>query len=157
MIAGALCMSFYNVWSRPFIARSSSLAFVTAGMGAGSISMALVAAADGGLSESVAFSLSQWGAILYLAVFGAALTFFLWVFALQHTTPTRVANAITINPVTAALLAAPLLGEPIGANLLIGIVGVGTGIWLASTDRRPSSAGAPRPPLQAVARSKKNA
>ena len=155
MIAGALCMSFYNVRSRPFIARSSPITFVTAGMGAGSISMALVAAADGGLYESAAFSLSQWGAILYLAVFGAALTFFLWVFALQHTTPTRVANAITINPVTAALLAAPLMGEPIGANLLIGIAGVGTGIWLASTDGRPSGAVAPPSPLTDAAGSKK--
>jgi len=135
MIAGALCMALYNVWSRPFIARSSSMAFVTVGMGAGSTCMLLLAAAGGGLSASGAFVTSQWAAVLYLAAFGAALTFFLWVFALEHTTPTRVANAITINPVTAALLAAPLIGEPIGANLLIGIAGVGIGIWMASTNR----------------------
>ena len=153
MIAGALCMSFYNVWSRPFIARSSSLAFVTAGMGAGSATMALIAASDGGLAASGSFSLSHWSAVLYLAIFGGALTFFLWVFALQHTTPTRVANAITINPVTAALLAAPLMGETIGANLLLGIAAVAIGVWLASTNRRRSTPVAiPSPPRAYSAR-----
>src|SRR5262249_6205265 len=29
MVAGAFCMALYNVWSRPFIARSSPLAYLT--------------------------------------------------------------------------------------------------------------------------------
>jgi len=152
MIAGALCMALYNVWSRPFIARSSSLAFVTGGMAAGSGCMALISAASGGLAASTTFSLTQWVAIFYLSVFGAALTFFLWVFALERTTPTRVANAITINPVVAALLAAPLLGEPIGANLLVGIVAISVGVWVASTDRR---SGAPSAMEQIDSKKKK--
>ncbi|HTS91633.1 MAG TPA: EamA family transporter [Stellaceae bacterium] len=152
MVAGALCMALYNVWSRPFIARSSSLAFVTGGMAAGSGCMALISAASGGLAASTTFSLTQWVAIFYLSVFGAALTFFLWVFALERTTPTRVANAITINPVVAALLAAPLLGEPIGANLLVGIVAISVGVWVASTDRR---SGAPSAMEQIDSKKKK--
>ena len=40
MFAATLCMSFYNVWSRPFIARSDPLTFLTAGMGAGSARLA---------------------------------------------------------------------------------------------------------------------
>ncbi|HUN45147.1 MAG TPA: EamA family transporter [Stellaceae bacterium] len=137
MVAGALCMALYNVWSRPFIARSSPLAFVCAGMGAGSGSLFLLVWAGGGLAASTGFGARQWAAILYLAAFGAALTFFLWVFALKRTTPTRVASAITLNPITASLLAAPLLGEPIGVNLLIGVAGVACGIWIATTERRP--------------------
>ena len=152
MVAGALCMALYNVWSRPFIARSSSLAFVTGGMAAGSGCMALISAASGGLAASTTFSLTQWVAIFYLSVFGAALTFFLWVFALERTTPTRVANAITINPVVAALLAALLLGEPIGANLLVGIVAISVGVWVASTDRR---SGAPSAMEQIDSKKKK--
>src|SRR5262245_31288224 len=34
MLAATFCMSLYNVWSRPFIARSDPLVFLTAGMGA---------------------------------------------------------------------------------------------------------------------------
>ena len=39
MIGAVLCMSFYNVWSRPFIHRSSALGFLTVGMGAGAAAL----------------------------------------------------------------------------------------------------------------------
>jgi len=55
------------------------------------------------------------------------------VLALRMTTPTRVANTMTVNPIAASLLAAALVGEPIGWNLVIGLIAVGGGIWLAST------------------------
>ena len=136
MIAGTLCFAFYNVWSRPFIARSGSLPFVTAGMGAGGACLALLAWSSGGLATVGGFGWPQWVAVIYLVVIGAALTFFLWVFALARTTPTRVASTITLNPLTAAIVAAILLGEPIGFNLVVGVIAVFTGIWLASTERR---------------------
>jgi len=138
MVVAALCYALYNVWSRPFIARSDPLAFVTAGMGAGSACLALLACWGGGFAAAERFGWPQWGAVAYLVVIGAAVTFFLWVFALAHTTPTRVANTITLNPVTASILAAILLGEPIGLNLVAGVAAVFIGIWLASTERRPS-------------------
>jgi drug/metabolite transporter (DMT)-like permease len=135
MVVAALCYALYNVWSRPFIARSDSLAFVTVGMGAGSACLALLAWASGGFAAAGRFGPAQWTAVAYLVVIGAALTFFLWVFALARTTPTRVANAITLNPVTASIVAAILLGEPIGFNLVMGVAAVFAGIWLASTGR----------------------
>ena len=75
-----------------------------------------------------------------------ALAFYLWAFALERTTPTRVASTITVNPVTAATVAALLLGEPIGLHLLVGIAAVCAGIWIASTDRhrRGERASSPR-------------
>jgi drug/metabolite transporter (DMT)-like permease len=138
MIAATSCFALYNVWSRPFIARSESLAFVTAGMGAGGACLALLAWSSGGIAATGGFGWPQWAAVLHLVVIGAALTFFLWVFALAHTTPTRVASTITLNPVTAAIVAAILLGEPIGLNLMVGVAAVFAGIWLASTERRPA-------------------
>ncbi len=50
MTAAVICMAFYNVWSRPFIQRSSALGFLTVGMGAGAVALILV----GSLSGSVA-------------------------------------------------------------------------------------------------------
>jgi drug/metabolite transporter (DMT)-like permease len=134
MIVGSSCMALYNVWSRPFIARSSALAFVTGSMGWGAACLVAVASMTGGLSASAGFDPPQWAAIVYLGL-AAALTFFLWVFALERTTPTRVASTITINPITASLVAALLIDEPIGANVLLGVVAVGAGIWIASTER----------------------
>jgi drug/metabolite transporter (DMT)-like permease len=133
MVGATLCMAFYNVWSRPFIARSSPLGFVTASMGAGAICLVAVAAASGGFAVTRNFHEEQWIAVVYLGVFGGALAFFLWVFALRLTTPTRVANTMTVNPIAASLLAAVLVDEPIGLNLIVGLVAVAVGIWLASS------------------------
>lgn len=134
MIAAATCMALYNVWSRPFIARSGPLAYVTVTMGAGASLLGAIAWSTGGLAIVMDFGNPQWVAILYLGLIGSALSFFLWVSALERTTPTRVANTLTLNPVTASILAAILLSEPIGFNLVLGVVAVSIGIWIASTD-----------------------
>jgi drug/metabolite transporter (DMT)-like permease len=133
MVAATVCMAFYNVWSRPFIARSSALGFVTASMSAGATCLVVVAAFSGGFAVTQAFSAAQWIAVIYLGVFGGAMAFFLWVLALRMTTPTRVANTMTVNPIAASALAAVLVSEPIGWNLIVGLTAVGLGIWLAST------------------------
>jgi drug/metabolite transporter (DMT)-like permease len=135
MVGATLCMALYNVWSPPFVTRSSRLAFLTAGMGIGAACLVPIAWATGGLAQSAGFGRAQWAAIVYLGVLGAALTFFLWVFALERASPTRVASTITVNPVAAAVLAAMLLGEPIGLSLVAGVGAVLAGIWIASTDR----------------------
>lgn len=139
MVAGTLCFAFYSVWSRPFIARSSPLGFVTAGMGSGSFVMCIVAAGIGGFASVGDLGTEQWAAILYLGIFGAALTFYLWVLALARTTPTKVTNTITLNPVMASIAATFLVGETIGLSLIVGIAAVFTGILIASTDRSAAS------------------
>jgi drug/metabolite transporter (DMT)-like permease len=133
MVAATIWMAFYNVWSRPFIARSSPLGFVTASMSAGAICLVAVAAANGSFAVTQTFSGAQWIAVIYLGVFGGAAAFFLWVLALRMTTPTRVASTMTVNPVAASLLAAILVSEPIGWNLVVGLVAVALGIWVAAT------------------------
>ena len=45
MTGAVLCMAFYNVWSRPFIQRSSALGFLAVGMGAGAAALIAVGAA----------------------------------------------------------------------------------------------------------------
>jgi drug/metabolite transporter (DMT)-like permease len=135
MTAGMLSMALYNILSRPFMARSSALGYATAGMFFGAGLNALVAWQAGGLAATAAFGPAQWAAMLYLGLFAGALGFYLWVYALERATPTRVANTITVSPIAAALLGAVLVGEPIGVSLLIGVVAVGAGIWLASTTR----------------------
>jgi drug/metabolite transporter (DMT)-like permease len=140
MVAGAFCMALYNVWSRRFNARSSPLAFLTAGMGAGAACLAILALAGGGFVPA-SFAAPQWAAVVFVGVFGAALNFYLWVWALERTTPTRVATTITVNPVSASLFAALILGEPIGLNLVLGIAAVLCGIWIAATDHKKREQG----------------
>jgi len=136
MLGGTFIMALYSVWSRPFMSRSSRLGFLAAGMGFGSAASALLAWHSGGFAATQGFDAAQWIAVLCLGIFGGAAAFYLWVYALERTTPTRVANTMTINPIAASLLAAVLVGEPLGVNLLVGIGAVGFGIWIASTEGR---------------------
>jgi drug/metabolite transporter (DMT)-like permease len=103
-------------------------------MGFGGGAVALIAWAGGGLAVAGELSPPLWIAVLYLGLFGGAAAFYLWNFALEHATPTRVANTLAVNPLAAAILAAILLNEPIGLNLIAGIAMVFVGIWVASTD-----------------------
>jgi len=134
IMAGAvLCMSFYNVWSRGFIVRSSALGFLSLGMGAGAVVLILAGVASDHVAVLAHFNAAQWTAGIYLGVGGGALAFILWVMALQRASPTLVANTMTVNPVAAALLATQLVGEPITLNLVGGLVAVFAGIFIATT------------------------
>jgi drug/metabolite transporter (DMT)-like permease len=135
MTAAMLSMALYNVLSRPFMARSSPLGYAAAGMAFGSGLNALVFWQSGGFDAVRTFDAAQWVAGLYLGIFAGALGFYLWVYALERASPTRVANTITVSPIAAALLAALLVDEPIGVSLVIGVAAVGAGIWIASTER----------------------
>jgi drug/metabolite transporter (DMT)-like permease len=144
MTGAVLCMAFYNVWSRPFMQRSSPLGFLCVGMGAGAVALVLIGVVTGRVSVLADFGAAQWVAGIYLGVGGGALAFILWVMALQLTTPTLVANTMTVNPIAAGLLATQLVGEPITLNLVFGLVAVFAGIWTATTRGRPKMAPAPR-------------
>jgi len=69
-----------------------------------------------------------------------ALAFFLWVYALQHASPSRVANTMTVNPIVAGLLAALILHEPLTLNLVVGLIAVCAGLWIATTEGSARSA-----------------
>ncbi|KQT27472.1 MAG: DMT family transporter [Bradyrhizobium sp.] len=136
MTAAALCMALYGIWSKPLIRRSSSIAFTTISMAAGAACLILLSCVRGSFAPVANFGAPQWLAALYLGGFGAALTFHLWAFALERTTPTRVAISVTVNPITASLVGAWLLNEPLRWNLAAGIVAVFAGIWISTTTGR---------------------
>ena len=139
MVCAAFCMALYSVWSKPFIRRSAPVPFTTMAMSVGASFLIAVSTLRGSFAPVAAFGPPQWLAVSYLGLFGSALTFYLWAFALSRTTPTRVAISVTVNPITAALVGSVLLDEPIRWNLIVGLVAVFLGIWIATTSggRRP--------------------
>ena len=143
MVGAALCMALYSIWSRPFIARSGPIPFTAMAMAVGATCLILISCAYGNFAPVAHFGMAQWLAASYLGAFGAALTFYLWAFALARTTPTRVAISVTVNPVVASLVGAVLLHEPLSWSLAGGIVTVFAGIWIATTSGRQ-----PRPAAQ---------
>jgi drug/metabolite transporter (DMT)-like permease len=137
IMAGAtFCMALYSVFGRPFIARSSALGFLATGMGVGGGALIVLSLATGRLATLATFGSAQVWTSLYLAAGGGALAFFLWVVALRFASPTRVTNTITINPLIAMVAGALMLGEPVTLTLVLGLVAVGAGVWVATTERR---------------------
>src|SRR5260370_3275413 len=99
MMTGAvLCMAFYNVWSRPFIQRSSALGFLTVGMGAGAVALILAGSLTGSVAVLSSLGTPQWISGVYLGIGGSALALILWVMALHRTTPPPPAHTTTLNP-----------------------------------------------------------
>jgi drug/metabolite transporter (DMT)-like permease len=133
MVAAALCMALYSVWSRPFIRRSGAIPFTAFSMGVGAACLVAISWLRGGFAPVADFGASQWLAAVYLGAFGGAVTFYLWTFALGRTTPTRVAISVAVNPITASLVGVTLLHEPVRWSLVGGIVTVFVGVWIATT------------------------
>ena len=140
MLAGIFCWACYNIWSRPFIARSSPLTFLIGGMGVGAACLSVMAIWRGGLDAVAAFGPAQWIAIGYMALVATPIALWLWIFALNRASPTRVASTMAMHPVGASILAAIIIGEPIGLNLGIGVVAVLGGIWIAASEPRKADA-----------------
>jgi drug/metabolite transporter (DMT)-like permease len=133
------CGALYNVFSRPYLQRYRSLHITAVSMAAGMLFLAPIAAAQGLFSGVPSFTPGGWLAVLFLGVFGGAIGFALWIWALERSTPSRVAVFITLNPITAISLSALLLHEPITTGFLLGLIGVLGGIilanWRPATDR----------------------
>src|SRR5262245_401693 len=70
MAAATLCMALYNVFSRPYIGRSSALGFLTAGMAVGGGVLITVSAVSGGIGQLADFGVRQALAAIYLAAGG---------------------------------------------------------------------------------------
>jgi drug/metabolite transporter (DMT)-like permease len=105
-------------------------------MGAATIVLTVWSLLIGGFDAVVHFQMPHWIAVAYLGILGSALTFMLWVFALSRVSPTRAAVTITVNPIMASIVGALAIGEAIGLNLVVGIVAVAAGIWIASSEGR---------------------
>jgi drug/metabolite transporter (DMT)-like permease len=125
-LTGALCSVLY----RPYLRRYPALPVSAYAMFAAVLFLAVLAAGEGFFAAPPVHSVVGWLAIGYIGL-GSGVGYFLWLWALAHTTPTRVTVFLALSPVTAALLGGMLLDEPLTAGLLAGLACVVAGLWLA--------------------------
>ncbi|MFZ1427315.1 MAG: DMT family transporter [Geminicoccaceae bacterium] len=143
MLAAAACGALYNVASRPLLRVYPPVAFITQAMLAGALVLALLVLIAGQPARVTGLVAADWAAVGYLGVIGTALAFWLWTFALEHTTPTRVAVTVAMNPVVAMGLGfvwldeAPTLVLAIGTGAVLG--GILLTAWPTPQERRRSS------------------
>jgi drug/metabolite transporter (DMT)-like permease len=131
--SGAACSVLY----RPYLARYPALPVSALAMAASVLALAGMAAGEGFFDSVPDFTAGGWLAIAYIGVSSGA-GYYLWLWALQHTTPTRVTVFLALSPITATLLGALLLGEAVSVPFLVGLACVAGGLWLAHRERVPA-------------------
>jgi drug/metabolite transporter (DMT)-like permease len=124
--AGAVCSVLY----RPYLLRYPTIPVSAFAMLASVGFLALLAGAEGFFSTPLQITAAGWLAVLFIGL-SSGVGYFLWLWALGHGSPTRVTAFLALSPITAALLGAMFLGEPVSAGTLAGLAAVVTGLWVA--------------------------
>jgi len=123
---GGLCSVFY----RPYLEKYPPLNIGGFAMLASVAFLAVPAAGEGFFAAVPEFTPGGWAAVLFIGV-SSGVGYYLWLWALKHSTPTWVSMFLALSPITATALAAGLLGERITVYFLLGVLCVVTGLWLA--------------------------
>jgi drug/metabolite transporter (DMT)-like permease len=125
---GALCSVLY----RPYLQRYATVPVSAYAMLASVLFLALAAQLEGWPQRVGALAGSSWGVVAFIGL-SSGLGYFLWLYALKHESATRVTVFLALNPVTAALLAAVVLAEPLPPHVLAALALIAAGLWLATS------------------------
>lgn len=129
---GALCSVLY----RPYLQRYPTLPVSAFAMFASVLFLAVAALGEQWPARVPALSGAAWAIVLFIGV-SSAVGYYWWLYALKHESPTRVTVFLALNPVTATVLGALLLAEPLRVELLLALVAIAIGLGLAT---RPAKA-----------------
>jgi drug/metabolite transporter (DMT)-like permease len=136
MVIVALIGAIYSVRARPYLQRFGAPPVAAVAMLSGAALLLIPALARGLGGEVRASSTETSLLVLYLAIPGGALAFFLTTYALSRLTATQATLYINLNPIVATLLAALLLDEPLTRWFGLGFVLVIAGLLMANLPRR---------------------
>jgi drug/metabolite transporter (DMT)-like permease len=128
-LTGAICSVLY----RPYLRKYPTLPVSAFAMLASVAFLALPAAAEGFFGGWPRFTSNGWLAVVFIGV-SSGIGYYLWLWALNHATPTRVTVFLALSPLTATALGALALGEAASGLLLAGLVCVVLGLWVAHRD-----------------------
>ncbi len=138
VLASALCGAVCSVFYRPYLQKYPALPVSIYAMLAAIVFLAAIAAGQGFFTTAPRFSPGGLSAVLFIGS-GSGIGYFLWLWALNHMSPTRVTVFLALSPLTATVLGAALLGEIISSAFLFGLASVAAGLWLAHRELAPAA------------------
>ena len=130
VLGSALIAAVCSLLYRPYLQKYPALPVGAFAMLASVAFLAPLAAAEGLFGAPPGFSAAGWLAVLFIGL-SSGVGYFLWLWALNQTSPTRVTVFLALGPVTAAGLGALLLGEAISPLFVVGLACLALGLWLA--------------------------
>ena len=125
-LSGAVCSVLY----RPYLRKYPALPVSAFAMLASVAFLAVLAGGEGFFRSLPRFTAGGWLAVAFIGV-GSGVGYFIWLWALNHTTPTRVTVFLALSPLTAAWLGSLILGEPVSPMFALGLGSIALGLWLA--------------------------
>lgn len=129
--SGAVCSVLY----RPYLRKYPTLPVSAFAMLASVGFLAVLAAGEGFFSSLPRFTETGWLAVVFIGI-NSGIGYYLWLWALNHTTPTKVTVFLALSPITATGLGALLLAERISMMSLLGLAFVVLGLWLAHLQKK---------------------
>ncbi|MEJ2666328.1 MAG: DMT family transporter [Deinococcales bacterium] len=137
--AAALCSVLY----RPYLARYPVPQVGAVAMAAAVTVLLVPAAADGLARTAPGLSAATWQAVAFVGV-SSGVGYLLWLWALGRAEASRVTLFLALGPITALLLGAAFLSEPLRAHALEGAALVALGLAVAHRKVRRDSIIVPR-------------
>lgn len=131
-LTGAICSVFY----RPYVKKYPVVQVSTVAMASAVIFLAVLAAGEGFFTTAPRLDAPGWVIVALIGI-SSGVTFYLWLWALDKASPTRVTIFLALGPVTATTLGWLFLDEEVGLLFLGGVALVGAGIWVAHIKPRP--------------------
>jgi drug/metabolite transporter (DMT)-like permease len=130
MLASVVCAAIYSTFSKSLLTLYGPLFFTAMSITAGMLVLFPIANAVDTFLIVPTFSTAGWVSLIFLGVIGGALQFTAYTWALKWLTPTRTAIYLTLTPISAIILAYPLLGEIIKPEIIVGLIIVLIAIFL---------------------------
>jgi drug/metabolite transporter (DMT)-like permease len=124
---GAVCSLLY----RPYLTDASPLGIAAIGMLASIPVVAAITATDGAVDLGSTISATEWLAVAFIGA-SSAVGYLLWLIALSRREAGSVTGFLALGPLTATVLGALLLDEPLTPTVVLGTAAVALGLWLAA-------------------------
>ena len=125
-----LSWSAYTLIGKRVMRDLSPLAAVSHSAGVGVLALLIPACMEGMPAAVTGYSLSDWGNLAYLGLFGTVLGFVWYYEGIRVIGPSRASLFINFVPISAIGLAHIILKEPVTVSLLVGGTLVITGVTL---------------------------
>jgi len=135
MALAALLGASHAVLSSVALRRHAAVPVLAVQVIAGTVVLGFVLAVRGDAGGLVSFSGYEWLGVFWLLFVAGLPSYVLWFWALERAPASAVALTVSLNPISAAILGAFFLVEPVTARLMAGLACVIAGIVLANRGR----------------------
>jgi drug/metabolite transporter (DMT)-like permease len=133
MFFAAFCNSVYVLSAGKYIKKYGGFTFTAWPMLIGSSLMFMLALIFGNpLTGSLSFDQTGWIVLLILAIPGASIMVLLFMISINMATPTGITVTVGFNPLSAIILGAIILREPVSSKILIGFFCITCAVILAN-------------------------